>query len=83
MAALGVVGTGLAYVWNTNIVASWGATNASTVTYLTPLVGVIAGTAALGERVSWNQPVGAVVVIAGIAVTQERLSGRFPRTRIT
>jgi drug/metabolite transporter (DMT)-like permease len=35
MAALGVLGTGLAYVWNTNIVASWGATNASTVTYLT------------------------------------------------
>ncbi len=33
---LGVLGTGLAYVWNTNVVAGWGATNASTVTYLTP-----------------------------------------------
>jgi drug/metabolite transporter (DMT)-like permease len=32
---LGAVGTGLAYVWNTNIVSGWGATNASTVTYLT------------------------------------------------
>lgn len=31
--ALGVVGTGLAYVWNTNVVAGWGATKASTVTY--------------------------------------------------
>lgn len=33
---LGAIGTGLAYVWNTNVVAAWGATNASTVTYLTP-----------------------------------------------
>jgi drug/metabolite transporter (DMT)-like permease len=32
VAALGMLGTGLAYVWNTNIVASWGATNASAVT---------------------------------------------------
>lgn len=48
--ALGVASTGLAYVWNTNVVAAWGATNASTVTYLTPLVGVIAGMAVLGER---------------------------------
>jgi drug/metabolite transporter (DMT)-like permease len=82
ISALGVLGTGLAYVWNTRIVADWGATSASTVTYLTPLVGVIAGTAALGERVSWNQPVGAVVVIAGIAVSQDRLSGLLPRIGI-
>jgi EamA-like transporter family len=50
MLALGMVGTGLAYVSNTNIVACSGATNASTVTYLTPLVGVVAGAAALGEQ---------------------------------
>jgi drug/metabolite transporter (DMT)-like permease len=75
MAALGVLGTGLAYVWNTNIVAGWGATNASTVTYLTPLFGVVAGTVVLAERLSWNEPVGAVIVIIGIAVSQGRLSG--------
>jgi drug/metabolite transporter (DMT)-like permease len=66
-----VLGTGLAYVWNTNVVAGWG-TNASTVTYLTPLVGVLAGALVLGEHVSWNEPVGALVVVAGIAVTQDR-----------
>lgn len=76
MLGLGVVGTGLAYVWNTTIVASWGATNASTVTYLTPLVGVVAGAAALGEQMTWNQPVGAVIVLVGVAVTQGRLSRR-------
>lgn len=72
--ALGVVGTGFAYVWNTNVVAGWGATNASTVTYLTPVVGVALGVLILGEHVSWNQPVGALVVVLGIAISQERLT---------
>ncbi len=71
--ALGVVGTGLAYVWNTNVVAAWGATNASTVTYLTPLVGVVLGVLVLSEAVSWNEPVGALLVVGGIAVSQGRL----------
>jgi drug/metabolite transporter (DMT)-like permease len=74
--ALGVLGTGLAYVWLTNIVVGWGATNASTVTYLTPLVGVVLGVVLLGERLTWNQPVGALVVVLGIAISQDLLTGR-------
>ena len=70
---LGVVGTGLAYVWNTGVVAGWGATGASTVTYLTPLVGVVLGAVVLGEDVAWHQPAGALVVVAGIVVSQARL----------
>ena len=72
---LGVAGTGLAYVWNTNLVAAWGAANASTVTYLTPVVGVSLGVLVLAEPVAWNQPVGALVVVAGIAISQGRLAG--------
>ncbi|MGO4384997.1 DMT family transporter [Specibacter sp. RAF43] len=72
---LGMAGTGLAYVWNTNLVAAWGAANASTVTYLTPIVGVSLGVAILAEPVAWNQPVGAVIVVAGIAISQGRLAG--------
>jgi drug/metabolite transporter (DMT)-like permease len=72
--ALGVLGTGIAYVWNTKVVAAWGAMNASTVTYLTPVVGVALGIAVLGEAVTWNEPVGALIVIAGIAVSQGRFS---------
>jgi drug/metabolite transporter (DMT)-like permease len=72
-AALGVLGTGVAYVWNTNVVAGWGATNASTVTYLTPVVGVILGVLVLGEAFTWNEPVGALIVVLGIAITQNRL----------
>jgi drug/metabolite transporter (DMT)-like permease len=77
---LGAAGTGLAYVWNTNIVSGWGATNASTVTYLTPLVGVLLGIAVLHESVSWNEPVGAVLVVLGIAISQDRLTALSRRT---
>lgn len=71
--ALGALGTGLAYVWNTNVVGAWGATDASTVTYLTPVVGVALGVMVLAEQVSWNEPVGAAIVIIGIAITQGRI----------
>lgn len=71
--ALGAFGTGLAYVWNTNIVASWGATRASSVTYLTPLIGVALGALLLSEKISWNQPLGATVVVAGVIASRGRL----------
>jgi drug/metabolite transporter (DMT)-like permease len=74
--ALGGLGTGLAYVWNTNVVAGWGATNAATVTYLTPVVGVALGALVLDETLTWNQPLGAAVVVLGIAVSQRRLVPR-------
>jgi drug/metabolite transporter (DMT)-like permease len=82
--ALGVLGTGLAYVWNTNVVAGWGATHASTVTYLTPLVGVALGAALLSEAITWNEPVGAAIVVLGIALSQGRLGAArrgLPRDR--
>lgn len=72
--ALGAVGTGIAYVWNTGIVASWGATIASTVTYLIPVVGIGLGAAVLSETLTWNEPIGAVIVILGILTTQNRLT---------
>lgn len=73
VAALGALGTGLAYVWNTNVVAGWGAANASSVTYLTPLAGVLLGALVYAEPVSWNEPAGGAVVILGIALSQDRL----------
>lgn len=81
MILLGAVGTGLAYVWNTNVVTHWGATNASTVTYLTPIVGVALGVLLLGERLTWSEPVGALIVILGIATSQGRLEGLVARGR--
>lgn len=71
--ALGALGTGLVYVWNINVLRSWGPTSASTVTYITPVVGVILGVVVLGERFDCNAPAGAVLVLLGILLTQKRL----------
>lgn len=77
MLALGVAGTGVAFWLNVNVVVGIGATAASTVTYLTPVVGVVLGVVVLDESLSWNEPVGAVLVVAGIALGQ----GLFRRRR--
>ena len=75
MLALGAVGTGVAYIWNFQIIAAAGSSIASTVTYLTPLVAVIVGVIFLGEGITWNEPVGALLVVLGAAISQ----GRFTR----
>lgn len=75
---LGCLGTGVAYIWNQNVLRAWGPTRASTVTYITPLVGVMLGVIVLGEPVTWNEPVGALVVFVGILLAQNRL--RLRRT---
>ncbi|MFT4213167.1 MAG: DMT family transporter [Microbacterium sp.] len=71
---LGILGSGLAYIWNTAIVTAWGATPASTVTYLSPLVGVALGILILGETITWNQPVGGVITILGILISQQAIA---------
>jgi drug/metabolite transporter (DMT)-like permease len=72
--ALGAFGTGIAYIWNTSIVMNWGATIASTVTYVIPVVGVVLGVLVLSETLTWNEPAGAVIVILGILTAQDRLA---------
>jgi drug/metabolite transporter (DMT)-like permease len=76
---LGCLGTGVAYIWNQNALRAWGPTRASTVTYLTPVVGVALGLIVLAEPLSWNEPAGAIVVFLGILLAQNRL--RLPRRR--
>lgn len=80
---LGAVGTGIAYIWNIAVLRAWGATNASTVTYLIPVVAVVLGFLVLGETLSWHEPVGAALVLIGILFTQERIRvGRRPSPAI-
>lgn len=43
---------------------------ASTLIYLTPVVGVTFGALFLGESVHWNEPVGGLIVILGIVASQ-------------
>jgi drug/metabolite transporter (DMT)-like permease len=71
--ALGAFGTGLAYLIYYGLIRDVGATTASTVTYLTPLVAVALGVAVLGDQVYWNHVVGAAVVVLGVAVAEGRI----------
>ncbi|MET9929681.1 MULTISPECIES: DMT family transporter [unclassified Streptomyces] len=74
--ALGALGTGYAMLLQYGIVAEVGPTTASMVTYFIPVIAATAGVTLLGERLGWNTPVGAVVVLAGAALTQTRTSRR-------
>jgi len=74
--ALGVLGSGFAYIWNFSIIAAAGGSIASTVTYVTPVVAVFVGWLFLGEQITWHEPVGAVFVILGAAITQGRFNSK-------
>jgi drug/metabolite transporter (DMT)-like permease len=70
--ALGALGTGLAFLVQYGLVAEKGPTIGAMVTYLIPIVATAAGALLLGESLSWNEPVGAVVILFGAALTQRR-----------
>lgn len=74
VAVLGALGTGLAYLLSYGLIRDVGATGAATVTYVIPVVAVALGAAFLGERIGPGDLVGAVVVIAGVALAEGRLS---------
>jgi len=75
--ALGVLGTGLAFLINLRNIRLAGASTASMVTYLIPLFATVVGILVLREGLAWYQPVGAVIVLVGVAVSQ----GVFARRR--
>lgn len=70
--ALGALGTGFAFLVQYGLVAEVGPTTATLTTYFIPVVATAAGVALLGEDLTWNTPVGAVIVLAGAALTQSR-----------
>lgn len=74
MLALGLIGTGVVYIWHATIISAWGATVGSTVTYVTPVVGVILGILVLDETLHWNEPTGGVLVLAGVLISQGLLT---------
>ncbi len=73
MVALGVFGSGFAYIWNFIIMRDAGSAIASSVTYVTPLVAVLVGFIFLSEIPHWYEPVGAAIVLLGAAIAQGRI----------
>ena len=76
---LGVLGTGVAYVLNYQIITSEGATVAATVTYLLPVVAIVLGVVVLGENVTITVLAGIALVLAGVALTRHRTGSRPPQ----
>lgn len=72
---LGTFGTGVAHVLNYRLIRDDGATTASAVTYLLPVVAVLLGVALLGEPSAWHMGVGTLVVLVGVALVRHHRSG--------
>ena len=70
---LGVVGTGLAFVLQYDVVREVGPTVGATVTYVIPVVAVVLGMVFLHERLQWPQVAGAAIVLASaVAIGRAR-----------
>jgi drug/metabolite transporter (DMT)-like permease len=68
--ALGVFGSGVAFALNMRVISAAGASTSAFVTYLVPLVATTLGILVLHESLTWNEPVGAFIVLAGVAIAQ-------------
>ena len=70
MVLLGAVGTGIAYMWNLTVIRAVGSTVASTVAFLTPMWAALVGVLFMGEVLTWNTVVGALLIIGGVLLTR-------------
>ncbi len=66
---LGAIGTGVAYVIYYALIADLGATAASFVTYLIPVVGVVLGWLVLSESLGWLGLLGMLLIALGVSVS--------------
>jgi drug/metabolite transporter (DMT)-like permease len=73
---LGLLGSCAAYIFYFFVLEQWGATRATLVTYLIPIVGVTAGALVLGEVVGWRLVVGGVMILSGVGVVNLRRRGQ-------
>lgn len=69
---LGVIGTGFAYVLNYQIITRDGATVASTVTYLLPVIAIVLGVLVLNEKITATMLAGIALVLAGVALMRRQ-----------
>ncbi len=80
--SLGMLGSGLAYLFYYPLLKQVGSAVASSVTLVVPLVAVTLGVLVLHEKLSINEPIGGLVILLGAAIAQGlvRLPKRFNRT---
>ncbi len=68
---LGVFASGIAYLWNAQVIAHFGSARASSVSYLIPIVALISGFLFLGENPMPHQLLGGSVILLGIWLSKE------------
>jgi drug/metabolite transporter (DMT)-like permease len=78
--ALGVLGSGVAFILNYRVIRTVGVSTMATVTYVMPIVAIVLGAIVLHERLAWYQPTGVVVVLIGVALSQD-VPGRLIASR--
>jgi drug/metabolite transporter (DMT)-like permease len=77
LAALGILGTGVAYVLNYRIIADDGASAASLVTYLLPVTALILGAVVLQEKPTAHAVVGMLAILTGVALARRGMPVRM------
>jgi drug/metabolite transporter (DMT)-like permease len=80
---LGILGSGVAYLFVFRLFSHWGATRTTLVAYLLPVVGIVLGYLVLAEPIDGRIVVGTALVIAGVGLVnsrfgKRRLFGRVP-----
>jgi drug/metabolite transporter (DMT)-like permease len=78
---LGVVGTGLAYIVNYELIRSTGPIAASIVSYLIPVVAVILSVIVLSESLLVWSIIGGAITLLGISLTRSRKPIRWSQSR--
>jgi drug/metabolite transporter (DMT)-like permease len=75
-ALLGVLCTGIAFVFYYRLIVRIGAPRTATVTYLIPLFGVIWAWLLLGESVTLSMVLAGALILAGVGLSQQRETRR-------
>ena len=70
---LGILGSGFAYTLYFSLIHEIGPTRTTMVTYVLPLVAVALGVAFLGETLHWQDILGGLMIICGIAAVNLKL----------
>lgn len=70
---LGALGTGVGYLIYYRMIAEVGATKASIVTYIVPIVGLVVGVTVADEPFSWRLVIGGLLIVGGVIAVQGNL----------
>lgn len=81
LVALGILGTGLAFIVYYRLIETADSTYVSMVTYIIPVFGVILGVLVLDEQLTWHTLAGFALILFGVMVVNGLLDNHLPVLR--